>query len=355
VTIAVQQPQGGVTAPHPAAAALEDCGLLDPSEAPYAVVHDHSRAHPVWLVRLPDGCRLVVKTGYHHGGPDLAVECFVYRMTVWCEPLADALPEALVIDEDHQLLILADVNDRESAGSLAQQVGFPPAFYSASYPVPEPPSSAVLADLTRGIGYALGRLHRATAGFPLPAGKPPLVLTTLGPARTSVAEPMAAAISVLGAHPQLRHAADEMARPVRGCLVNHDLKWDNIVLQRSARGVRPRLLDWELAGLGDPAWDLGCLLAEHQVRSVTPANLDQPAQALLSGYAAGALLRTEVAEAFSRRVVLAAGLRIAQLGLEVAYTPGSVTPDAVDRLAKLAAGHLNQLPDLTAEVMRCLY
>jgi hypothetical protein len=145
-----------------------------------------------------------------------------------------------------------------------------------------------------------------------------------------------------------------MAYPVRGCLVNQDLKWDNIVLRQSLGGVRPVLLDWELAGLGDPAWDLGCLLAEHQVRSDTPVRLDQPAEALLEGYASGAALRTGARDAFSRRVVLAAGLRIGQLGLEVAHTPSSGTPDAVDRLARLAARHLDQLPDLTTVVRRCL-
>ena len=106
-------------------AALLDVGVLDEIGASLARVDDVSRAHPVWRVGLADGRRLVVKAGIGHGGPDLAVECLVYRMTWWCEPLAAALPVPLVVDEDRQLLVLADVGGPDGTGSLAQQVGFP--------------------------------------------------------------------------------------------------------------------------------------------------------------------------------------------------------------------------------------
>ena len=106
-------------------AALLEVGVLDEIGATRARVDDLSRAHPVWRVGLADGRRLVVKAGLGHGGPDLAAECLVYRMTWWCEPLAAALPVPLVVDEDRQLLVLADVGEPDGAGSLAQQVGFP--------------------------------------------------------------------------------------------------------------------------------------------------------------------------------------------------------------------------------------
>jgi hypothetical protein len=354
VTLAVQQPQGGALTLHPAVAALDDCGLLDATDVHSAEVRDLSRAHPVWLVSLPRGRRLVVKAGRHHGGPDLAVECMVYRMTAWCEPLAEVLPEACVVDEDQQLLVLADVNTPGSAGSLAQHVGFPSALYTIPNLAPVSLSQDGLTSLARKIGWNLGGLHRATAGFPLPPATPPVVLVALGPVRAPLEEPMAAAVRVLAARPQLLQAAEEMAHPVRGCLVNHDLKWDNIVVQRTFDGVRPVLLDWELAGLGDPAWDLGCLLAEHLIRSTVPGTIDESAAAMLDGYANGAALRAGVLEAFSRRVVLATCLRIAQLGLEVAATPASGTPDALDRLAELAATQLDRVPELVREVYRCL-
>jgi aminoglycoside phosphotransferase (APT) family kinase protein len=52
-------------------------------------------------------------------------------------------------------------------------------------------------------------------------------------------------------------------RPLR--LVHYDLKWDNLLVVRSGRRARPRLkiVDWELAGLGDPCWDAGAVFGEY--------------------------------------------------------------------------------------------
>jgi aminoglycoside phosphotransferase (APT) family kinase protein len=44
------------------------------------------------------------------------------------------------------------------------------------------------------------------------------------------------------------------------CLVHGDPRWDNILLSR--RGDLT-VVDWELSTLGDPCWDLGCVLVEH--------------------------------------------------------------------------------------------
>jgi aminoglycoside phosphotransferase (APT) family kinase protein len=156
-------------------------------------------------------------------------------------------------------------------------------------------------------------------------------------------------LSALDHRPLVTAAVAELRRPVGGCLVNHDLKWDNVVLTGPAQ--QPVLLDWELAGLGDPAWDLGCLLAEHLVRD---EQLDDPARALLTGYREGAGLRAEIVVTFARRVVLAAGLRIVQLALEVAYTPYAGDGAAVARLTERAEAVLAAPVPLTEEVVGCL-
>jgi len=46
------------------------------------------------------------------------------------------------------------------------------------------------------------------------------------------------------------------------CLIHYDLKLENIIV---APGRRPRvkLVDWELAGLGDPLWDVGSIMADY--------------------------------------------------------------------------------------------
>jgi hypothetical protein len=173
-----------------------------------------------------------------------------------------------------------------------------------------------------------------------PAGLSPLVRHTL---------------DQLGGRRVIADAVAELRRPVAGCLVNHDLKWDNVVLTGSPDAPRPVLLDWELAGLGDPAWDLGCLLAEHLVRGTDPGlELDRSARALLSGYADGARLHPGVVAVLARRAVLAAGLRVAQLALEVAYTPYASGGDAVTRLTERSAAVLTAAAFLTEETLRCL-
>ncbi len=109
---------------------------------------------------------------------------------------------------------------------------------------------------------------------------------------------------------------------------------------------QPVLLDWELAGLGDPAWDLGCLLAEHLVRAHPAMTRTRrrgagPA-ATATGTGPGCAPRSS--RTFARRVVLAAGLRIVQLALEVAYTPYAGDGDAVARLTDRAEAVLGPAP-----------
>jgi hypothetical protein len=341
--------------PGPVAALLE-VGVVDELGVVGAVVEDMSRAHPVWRVVLADGRRLVVKAGIGHGGPDLAVECLVYRMTRWCGPLAAALPVPLLVDEDRQLLVLADVGGAPTLGSLAQQVGFP-ALLGGAAPHHGPPGSTISTVTGTALGRAVGELHRATAGFPLPPAPPPLVLALVGrPTGSGVPDQLSpevrTALGDLDRRRSVVDAVDELRRPVTGCLVNHDLKWDNVVLTGPDR--RPVLLDWELAGAGDPAWDLGCLLAEHLVRAATVTGLEPTGHALLQGYRDGARPRPAIVSTLAHRVVLSAGLRIVQLALEVAYTPYAGDGGAVTRLTERAEAVLAARTPLTQEVQRCL-
>jgi len=345
-------------------AALVELGVIEDLETRSATVEDISRAHPVWRVRLADGRRLVVKAGLGHGGPDLAVECLIYRMTWWCQPLANALPTPMAVDEDRQLLVLADVGGVDGSGSLAQHAGLSSLLGGEG----ASPPTTVEPGTCRALGYEVGALHRATAGYPLPPASPPLVLAVVGGDDTALSsaqlsERVAATVARLSGHAVITAAVEQLRRPVAGCLVNHDLKWDNVVLDDSASAGEgtPVLLDWELAGLGDPAWDLGCLLAEHLVRSSAPSSagpcqttlLDHSARALLGGYRDGARLHASVVPVLAHRVALAAGLRVAQLAVEVAWTPYSGDAGAVDRLIDRTLLVLTA-PTLTEEVRRCL-
>lgn len=66
--------------------------------------------------------------------------------------------------------------------------------------------------------------------------------------------------------PALCAALDELAADhTADAFVHGDIRWPNLLVARDPGG-RPtglRLVDWESAGVGDPDWDIGCLLAEY--------------------------------------------------------------------------------------------
>ena len=129
------------------------------------------------------------------------------------------------------------------------------------------------AALSAAVAHALAGLHR----FPI---KDDLVL------RSSHGPPW-----IFSLHrPDLRHwrglssASLKVIEIIQGCsefcrlldnlqqdwrndtFIHFDAKWDNcIVLEPSAPEYRRglRIIDWELAGLGDPCWDAGSVLAEY--------------------------------------------------------------------------------------------
>lgn len=51
----------------------------------------------------------------------------------------------------------------------------------------------------------------------------------------------------------------------RRCLIHNDLKWDNILVHPKEGETEPtdvKIIDWEMAGIGDPCWDVGTVLSE---------------------------------------------------------------------------------------------
>jgi Phosphotransferase enzyme family len=326
--------------PHAAVDALVDLGLLRSDQAVTAKVTNLSRAHPVWSVRTASGHRFVVKLPNAERGFDLGIEFLVYRMAVWNDAVRRVLPIAHVVNEERHLLVLEDLSHDGSPVSLAVRAGWPPALGIPSQ------DSIAPSDLTRiasTLGATLGRLHRGTAGLPLPPARRPAILTGLT-GQDPQDPTMRASIQSLRQHPDLQRAAELMSAPVAGCLVNHDLKWDNVVVAEDGRVV---LLDWELAGLGDPAWDLGCLVSEHLVRDGEGA-LTTSAEALVRSYAETAELRPEIHAIFARRTATAAALRVAQLSLEVAGRPAEAV------LHTHALTLVGRLPSLTDEVQAWL-
>ncbi len=49
------------------------------------------------------------------------------------------------------------------------------------------------------------------------------------------------------------------------CTIHNDLKWDNILVHPrdgETELTEVKIIDWEMAGIGDPCWDVGTVLSE---------------------------------------------------------------------------------------------
>lgn len=344
------------TTPHPSVVALRAVGLLGPTELLRAEPADLSRAHGVWAVHLPDDRRVVVKSGALTA-PDtgstgaaqegLGAELFVQRMARWCLPLQAAIPSSAAVDEEHGILVVEDLGAGHPASLalVSDTIGDPDAFF-------------------RLLGARMGAVHRATAGLPLPPARPPLVLHVLRPGEHTdaatvgldlgldLAEATRALVALLRAQPALMAAAARLRTPAGRALVHHDLKWDNVAV---AAGPSPVLVDWELAGAGDPAWDLGCLVAEHLLRDASTAvGLPSPGRALVRGYGEAARISSRAAGLFAERVALASVLRLAQFALEVAERSERGDEEQAHGLVALAIARQDHLAVLTEELRSCL-
>jgi thiamine kinase-like enzyme len=84
----------------------------------------------------------------------------------------------------------------------------------------------------------------------------PASLRELAPAQLSVIQALQSQPAVVAALDRLRDGW----LPTR--LIHGDFKWNNVLVQQDSGGIPARvlLLDWELAQLGDPAWDVGAAL-----------------------------------------------------------------------------------------------
>jgi hypothetical protein len=294
-----------------------------------ARLHDLSRSHALTFAELPDGTAYVVKClsrDAHAAGRSLAAELYAYRLATWRRELAAVLPRCVHLDERHQVIALV-------AAPPAHL--FPTQCLSPGFPSP---------DLAAAFGSALATVHVATTGVPL------LTIASCGvvhlpdtpEADRRIGGGSAAGIAVsrevvddAGLATALRRLAAAL-RPT--CLIHADLKWDNAVLD-AGPPARVHLFDWELSGRGDPAWDVGSVLADTvslalRLRGVDALPADPVAwvspalRAFLAAYA----VRAGDSAAFAERVVDSWTARTIHLAMECAA--------ALDDAEHLAVRHL---------------
>ncbi len=131
-------------------------------------------------------------------------------------------------------------------------------------------SPEVLAAVRALVALALAECHRLPVdATPLAARLPraaPWVCDLARPAPASLRELAPAQLRVIQALQSEQRAVAALDRlrdewrPSR--LVHGDFKWSNLLVRRDGEGppTGVLLLDWEMAQLGDPAWDVGAVL-----------------------------------------------------------------------------------------------
>lgn len=220
---------------------------------------------------------------------------------------------------------------------------------------------------------ALARFHRATRDLAA-AGEgahpwrtqPPWGLRLLdgdSPRELWGNPPLAGLIarwaSGVGADPVRHRRALEALREARErwrpmCLIHGDLKHDNVLVEADEHGITGvTVIDWEMARLGDPAWDLAGLavrlpLMTPEADGWAGADLDAVA-AVVGAYAAASGLG---APALARRVTLYTGVWQLMVAVQSRSTrPFESDETPTDRVAARARDTLADADILTEAIL----
>jgi Phosphotransferase enzyme family len=313
---------------------LLSLGLVKPREVveERLTIADASRRNSVFLAEVRGGPTYVVKQAEPRAAPTLAHEAAVLGVLADVTDVAGQVPAVMHADPDAGPLVLRtpgaalDWNEHQRASRF-----------------PRTPS--------RGLGRLLAALHRLPAdsvealppgidpmwGLSLPEPPYELLLDLSTGAQDLVARLQAS-------QPLCNRLAELGNVGPDGALVHGDVRWDNclaVAALGARRRTRPLLVDWELAGHGLEAFDVGTVLAEYLrawvesipiVDPLDPGRLVaqarhplwriQPAvQSFWSAYALASRRRPTL-----ERVIQLAAVRILQTAVEQAQ--GSAVPSA---------------------------
>ena len=290
------------------------------------VVVDASRRNRNFMVVSQRGPSYLVKQG---AGPDgaatVAREAEMYRFfhsTPAGEALRAYLPRCFGYDAEVRILVLELFHEAESLREYHSRRRFP-------------------VRLGAALGTALAALHRpGAAGAAEMGGNPPWLLSLHRPHLEIMREVSSAnlrLIRILQHFPVFGKLLDELREGWRReAVVHNDVKWDNVLVDRSGGTPRVKLIDWELADVGDPCWDVGGAFNDylsHWLLSIPitgdapperflelapyPLERMQPAiRAFWSAYVRGMGLGPATAEEWLERAVRYAAARLVQTAYE---------------------------------------
>ncbi len=244
------------------------------------VIRDLSRRNRAFAVESPDGTELLLKQDSDpEGVATIAREAAVYAALgpiLGTYPPSSFLPACHAYDVENRVLILELVpGARDLGGFVAEPDPCPFEELGRALAVVHGPAAREAADCLMKEGWRWGPPDILRAGEP---GLAEIASYSFGQLRL---------IEILQTTEELcRHLEALAAEWNPGPLVHHDMRWDNCLVTAvpGARRGALRIVDWELAGPGDPLWDVGSVFAAFLTSWVLSIPLlpDSPPDLLLN-------------------------------------------------------------------------
>jgi hypothetical protein len=230
-------------------------------EGDLAWIDSSRRNHNVQIISRQGPSYFLKQGPSLDGNVSVAYEAAVYQFlqsAIGNGELRPYLPRFYGYDPNEQLLIVELLQDSKNLRQY--HIG----------------SGRFSTRLAATMGKALGALHHLTRG--VEREQDGLFLSRLPPWILSIHQPdlgifrnfSATSIQLtkmLQQLPEFCGFLNELRLEWRtATLIHHDIKWDNCVVfapVNSGRTTRLKIVDWELASVGDPCWDVGSFFSEY--------------------------------------------------------------------------------------------
>ncbi|MEA3199420.1 MAG: hypothetical protein QOE90_848 [Thermoplasmata archaeon] len=286
-------------------------GGMEVLDAPDLEVEDRSRRNRNLRITFGDGTGLLVKQAKSAEGDATAREAMILRSLEQDHRFARAwpsLPALVDFDPEQRVIVTRLIHPATTLTKYHLNLG--DVQFSASAGLI---TGALLGDLHGARGPVA-----ASAPRPDPAAERPLALRMMtaaleaGVSSREVTHEFLDALEetgVLALLPALTSLWQE-----RDDLVHGDIRWDNVLVTPAddEREFATRLIDWELALVGDQAYDVACYLAEYARFSLVVAGARNLVAAQDVHETLRAIRPAENARAFLDAYAAARGLTPAQ-------------------------------------------
>jgi Ser/Thr protein kinase RdoA (MazF antagonist) len=332
-------------------------GLIDADDVVWrgVEVRQVGRSHPVYLLSVGGTGRAVIKSfGPRRGGTDGEPERerAVAALANVRPAVAALAPPLIPWDGPGNVVATRAVDgavawsvDRLGGGEEAPQVAWEALVDALA------PKLAEMHRATRDLA-AVGAIAPPALGGPIPWGL--RLFDSDCPPELWTMPQLAPLLVRLGADAQVVAGLRRARGSWRArCLIHGDLKHDNVLLRRGTGGLEIAIVDWEMARIGDPAWDLAALamrlpMAEGINPPWTEANLAAVAR-LVATYGAASGIGLP---ALAQRVIFYTGVWLIMSALQYLSTfAGDAPTGSADGLADAGASTLQRADALTADLM----